>query len=123
MTDAALTPLQEKILQALRHTDMRNSDLQRWVSYPKNSGSFHHALQRMENAGLIHKDKGSNKWKLGRGPGWTPKVKLDEEPGNAIEIIELAPGHRLIKFGIGRKAGKGLTAKVSRNESPIAGLF
>jgi hypothetical protein len=123
MTDAALTPLQEKILQALRHTDMRNSDLQRWVAYPKNSGSFHHALQRMENAGLIHKDKGSNKWKLGRGPGWTPKVRLDDEPGRAVEVVEKEPGHRVVKFGLGWKAGKGLTAQISRNESPLNAIF
>jgi hypothetical protein len=118
-----LTPLQQKIVNALKGAAMRNSELQKAVEYPKNSGSFHHVLQRMESGGYIHKDKSRGKWSVGPAPGWTPAKPWGDEPNNALEIIEIAPGHRMIKFGMGRKAGKGQTARIGVCQSPIAGLF
>jgi len=116
------TELQQRVLDALKHTEMPSSQLRKWLGYKTDGGSFNHLLMRMLDAGMIHKGP-NNKWRIGKSPTYIPKVDLDDEPDSAVLVVEKAPGHKVIKFGQGWRAGKGQTARIGVSQSPIAGIF
>jgi hypothetical protein len=117
---AEIKDAERRILNALLHTPMKTEALAKWCGMSR--GSTNKYLANLVNKGRICKPTRTGPYQYGPGENYTEKSHIGKEP-DAPMITEQTATGRVVRFGIGWKPGRALTAPLWQSESSLNGIF